>query len=322
MAMFLSRLKQVLNLGTKSITSNGTYYASSDGYDGYSSVSVTVPTPPSITPSNSSPAALTSGSAVTPSANGYAIESYDTVVPSGTPVYKTAGSIVQFAVYGGNIVSGIIDQSPSNTNPVEIHDGSNIHALDNGYFIESYDSVTPSSTPASVSSGDIVKIGGSGVILDEMPILTGNATAGDVKSGKTFYSNSLTKQTGTYTPHLTSTTLWTNTTPTSSFAGQSIQLSEDVDNFNYIKVNFRWSTSNNTTRSAIFPTSVLKAANNYSTGAIGMNVTSSGNTRCRGLYLTDDTHLYFGGCYQTTTSSQSVANTFVIPTSVEGLNIE
>lgn len=31
------------SLGTKSITANGTYYASSDGYDGYSNVSVNVP---------------------------------------------------------------------------------------------------------------------------------------------------------------------------------------------------------------------------------------------------------------------------------------
>ena len=159
MAMFLSRLKQVLNLGTKSITSNGTYYASSDGYDGYSSVSVTVPTPPSITPSNSSPAALTSGSAVTPSANGYAIESYSSVTPSNSsPVTLTSGDIVKL---GGN-----------------------------GKAVASVTNVTPSSTPTSVSANDVVKIGGSGVIVDSVPtptsITPSNSSPATITSGTTY----------------------------------------------------------------------------------------------------------------------------------------
>lgn len=98
MAMFLSRLKQILNLGTKSITANGTYTASSDGYDGYSEVTVNVPTvtPLNITPSNANPVALSSGVAVEPTANGYAIESYENLyldpevtVIDKNKIYKT-----------------------------------------------------------------------------------------------------------------------------------------------------------------------------------------------------------------------------------------
>ena len=191
MAMFLSRLKQVLNLGTKSITANGTYTASSDGYDGYSSVSVNVPsvTPTSITPSNSNPAALTSGSAVTPSANGYAIESYTSITPARLPQSVSSGDIVKV---GG---SGVImltpsNLTPSNSHPDIIYNGGTYLATAGGFAIESYTSVTPSSTPASVSSGDIVKIGGNGVIVDSVPtptsITPSNSNPPSISSGNTY----------------------------------------------------------------------------------------------------------------------------------------
>ena len=161
MAMFLSRLKQVLNLGTKSITANGTYTASSDVYDGYSSVSVTVPTPPSITPSNSSPAALTSGSAVTPSANGYAIESYSSVTPSSTQVAVSANDIVKI---GGNGV--IVDSvptptslTPSNSSPATITSGNTYTATANGKAVESVTDITPTTIdgPVSMSANTVYR---------------------------------------------------------------------------------------------------------------------------------------------------------------------
>ena len=133
MAMLLSRIKKALNLGTKSITANGTYNASSDGYDGYSSVEVNVAgvTPTPITPSNASPAALTSGTAVSPTANGYAIESYSSI-------------------------------TPSNSSPATITSGSIYKASANGKAVESVTLATPSNSDApSVSNGEIVKINGS-----------------------------------------------------------------------------------------------------------------------------------------------------------------
>ena len=102
-------------------------------------------TPTSITPSNSSPAALTSGSAVTPTANGYAIASYSSVTPSNSsPVTLTSGDIVKL---GGN-----------------------------GKAVASVTDVTPSSTPTSVSANDVVKIGGNGVIVDSVPPTPTNIT--------------------------------------------------------------------------------------------------------------------------------------------------
>lgn len=167
MAMFLSRIKKVLNLGTKNITVNGTYNASSDGYDGYSSVEVNVPTvtPTSITPSNASPVALTSGNAVTPSANGYAIESYFSRVPSNTtPGYYNPDDIIRVVNKGGYLVESITSVTPSST-PRSILKNNLVLFKGNGVIVDTITDITPSdSSPASVSSGDIIKASASGYL--------------------------------------------------------------------------------------------------------------------------------------------------------------
>lgn len=291
---------QNATLGIKSITANGNYTAITDGYDGYSRVDVNV-----------SGAALQSSKTVT------ATTSQQTVTPD--------------VGYDG-LEQVIVDpQVHTQTYTPAADTAANDMGAQNNYrYVDTSGMIVPSGNKSlsytangSYTNIDVAANATASVTVNvDPPTLTGNATAADVKSGKTFYSNDYTKKTGTYTPYLTATGLWANPNPTSSFAGQSVTLFEDVDNFAYIKVNFRWSTSDDTSRSVIFPTSTLKAAYNYSTGAIGMKGSSSGNTRCRGLYLTDDTHLYFGGCYQNTSASQSAANTYVIPTFVSGLNIE
>lgn len=139
MAMFLSRIKKILNLGTKSITQNGTYNASSDGYDGYSSVEVNVAgvTPTPITPSNASPVALTSGNAVTPSANGYAIESFYTITPSDvTPILLTSGNIYKMSG-SGKAVASVTSKTPSDSSPASIPGGTIIKASSSGYLYSS-----------------------------------------------------------------------------------------------------------------------------------------------------------------------------------------
>lgn len=131
-------------------------------------------TPTSITPSNSSPAALTANSAVTPTANGYAIESYDDIYP---------GLVAQMIEYGEIYLSHgdmyVIHNQPitiypSNADPRYVEDAHSYYEIGwgSGYVIEDYDSVTPSSTPKSVSSGDMVQINGSGVIVDSIPTPT------------------------------------------------------------------------------------------------------------------------------------------------------
>jgi len=128
-----------------------------------------------ITPSNSSPASMTSGTKYTPSTNGYAIASYDSVTPSSTPESVASGDIVKI---GG---SGVIVDSvpptptsitPSNSSPVALTADTPVNPTASGYAIASYSSVTPSNDGDVVSGGDIVKFGGSGVVVDDIAGIT------------------------------------------------------------------------------------------------------------------------------------------------------
>lgn len=51
---------------------------------------------------------------------------------------------------------------------------------------------------------------------------------------------------------LSETVLWTNPSPTASFAGQTITLSSDINNFKYLKIVCKLSTSNNTESSVMY----------------------------------------------------------------------
>lgn len=127
-----------------------------------------------ITPSNASPAPMNSGTGYKPTANGYAISSYDSVTPSSTPESVASGDIVKIG--GSGVIVDAIPTptsiTPDNSSPVQMTTGNEYSVSRTGYAIQSYDSITPSSTPESVSSGDIVKIGGSGVIVDAIPTPT------------------------------------------------------------------------------------------------------------------------------------------------------
>ena len=51
----------------------------------------------------------------------------------------------------------------------------------------------------------------------------------------------------------TETVLWTNGSPTSSFAQKTVTLSDNINNYDYIKMTFRYSTSDDTELVEIFP---------------------------------------------------------------------
>lgn len=170
MAMFLARIKKALNLGTKSITANGTYTASSDGYEGYSQVSVAVPDPPSITPSNVSPIAITANSSVKFSRDGYAIQSYSSKTPDDSnPPSVSSGSIIKVSSYSGYLyktqqsgvdISNIIDVATTtiaqSTRKNAIYTVGisviNVKNASTGYAIRFYDSPTASTWFDSVSN--------------------------------------------------------------------------------------------------------------------------------------------------------------------------
>lgn len=105
-------------------------------------------TPTSITPSNANPVPLTSGVAVEPTANGYAIGGYDNITPPSTPQ----------AIYWGDM----------------------LRMLGNGFVIDNYYPVTPSdSTPPQLSQGYVYVPTANGYLYETQQS-GGNISAGTV----------------------------------------------------------------------------------------------------------------------------------------------
>lgn len=176
-----------------------------------------------ITPSNSSPASMTSGTGYKPTANGYAISSYREITPSpwqsGTPI--SSGDIIRFTGDGYAVPEdeeiaprdveaprldgrthyfvasrdggyAVENQPvvihPSDSHPVVLERGLNYNIMySDGYAIESQpQSLTPSdNSPASISSGGMYRAGGAGYAIASNPVsLTpSNSSPAAISSG-------------------------------------------------------------------------------------------------------------------------------------------
>lgn len=113
--------------------------------------------PTNITPSNSSPVSLTSGSAYKPSANGYAISSYSNLTPSDSSPVQLANNTIYKTNGQGTAVEYLYNITPSATNPPGVSSGNNYHMLDSGNVIKGMaingNGVTPSSSGQYFYSG-------------------------------------------------------------------------------------------------------------------------------------------------------------------------
>lgn len=145
--------------------------------------------------------------------------------------------------------------TPSNSSPAQIASGSDYHATANGYAIASYDSVTPSSTAVSVAADDIVKIGGSGVIVDSIP-----------------------------TP--TETTLWQNSDPTANMGTKTLisNFSSMIQDYDYLKFIWHTSTTDNTEMFIIVSVTDYKATGSGDGNMITMGTKISGTRYARQVY--------------------------------------
>lgn len=175
-----------------------------------------------ITPSNSSPASMSAGTAYEPTANGYAIASYSSVTPSNSsPVSLSSGSIYKMGGNGkavasvtdvtpsnsspvsltsgtvykmggaGKAVASVTDITPSNTTPASMSSDTIYNSKGIGYAITSYQTLTPSnSSPPSIASGTIYKGGGSGHAISSYAASDNlsNSTITPSPSGAYFYS--------------------------------------------------------------------------------------------------------------------------------------
>lgn len=268
------------------------------GYQGWvngSKVSgnYTEPTITDITPSDSSPVALATTGNYHPTSAGYAIKNSPTSITPASlnPVELTSGR-VYLAAGGGYAIKRYNEVDASDSSPVFLgKSGTGEYGLykvttnGGGYLIKSNPTtLTPNdSDPPAIASGVIYKGGGAGFAV---------ATK----------------------PSKTETTLWTNSSSTSSFAAKDVTgLSAGIDTFDYIRITYRASTSDSTSQSTTFAASELPSSSGRTT--IGMMVGNS--TRFRPIYKSSNTSIYFYASY--TPSSTSSSNTYVIPTKIEGI---
>lgn len=116
----------------------------------------------------------------------------------------------------------------------------------------------------------------------------------------------------------TETTLWTNSSPTSSFSDETVTISDDLNNYNYLKVEYRLSTANSTTSNAII--SIEQLINNgtfYDTGGKFAMCSRIDTPYARLMAYASSTTLKFGLAYKL--YSTEITNSYVIPTNIYGI---
>ena len=266
------------------ITTNGTKDLGNNHNYRYVNVNVPSPTIYSVTPSNSIPPDLETSKVYRPTSAGYAIADYD-----------------------------VLD--PSNSSPASLSSGHMYASEGSGYAIASYSSKTPSdSSPASLSIGSFYKMSGSGYAISSYSSVTPSA-------GGTYFSSGMKKMSSSgyaYSskPTPTETTLWTNSSPTSSFASQTVTLSQDIDNFDFLKITARASTTSDKRIGVIISVSDFK--NTVTTGqgaSLGICGGNSGAHARRAVAYTSDTQVWFSGA----ASGGTAYNNTAIPVSISGL---
>lgn len=117
------------------------------------------------------------------------------------------------------------------------------------------------------------------------------------------------------------TALWTNSAPTSTFAAQTITLSDDIDNYDYLRFYVRLSTSNAKSNSIFISVNDFKNTGN---AANSLNLAHScyyevSSIRNRHFYYVSDTSIGFGTCFNSGNTGSD--NTYLIPTKISGVKL-
>ena len=113
-------------------------------------------------------------------------------------------------------------------------------------------------------------------------------------------------------------TLWTNSTPTAQFATQTVTLSDDINNFSYVGITFRFTTSDATETTCIYPVADFK---NFKIGQgymCGATVSRAANANIlRRFEYVSDVSIHFSD--GTATSGATTDNSESIPIEIFGL---
>ena len=117
---------------------------------------------------------------------------------------------------------------------------------------------------------------------------------------------------------LSATSLWTNSSPTSNFSGQSVSLSSSIANYKYIGIKYRASTSLTTEMEfLVTPATLQKSLSTANNNTLTFGARNSSNQRYdRGVTYTSNTSLTFTEASRVNTSGTN--NGFCIPTKITG----
>ena len=111
---------------------------------------------------------------------------------------------------------------------------------------------------------------------------------------------------------MTETTLWTNPNPSSLYSNGTVTLSDDIDNYDYIKFTYKPWTTSSQIMSSLYPLSDVKLSvsgnsTNHSVMSMICNLSDNSNF-ARRVYYASDTSITFNASYQINASNSS-ANT-------------
>lgn len=257
---------------------------------------------------------------------------YDAGVAAGTPTLTgnaTASDVMSGKTFYNNsttkqtgtyVAPTITSIAPSDSSPVSMSANSNYKPTTAGYAIKnSPTSLTPSNTsPPSIANGTIYKGGGSGYAISSYTSISSSELTNGVYFTSGFKKMPSSGYAYASQPTLKETTLWTNSSPTSNFAAQTITLSQDIDNYDYLKIAYRLSTSASTELSLIISVQDFKnTADANGKGVITLNSKSSNVIYARLIYYASDTSVFATVAYKIGSSGNSQA--YSIPTKISGL---
>ena len=121
------------------------------------------------------------------------------------------------------------------------------------------------------------------------------------------------------------TTLWTNSSPSSSLSGGDVTLSQSIANFDLLKFEFNYSTSDSQNLITYVDVPTFRANSKSASGTAGKGInpscliyTGSANY-ARTCYYTSDTKVYIGTCSRIGSSGNS--NTSLILKYIKGIKI-
>lgn len=118
---------------------------------------------------------------------------------------------------------------------------------------------------------------------------------------------------------LSETTLWTNSTPTSSFPNSDITLNNNLSEYDSIRIYYRVSTSNNkTTFVDVSESDFIEMVGIDGTLKVGISCFDGGTTYLRALNYIDNYTVHFNSAGQLGVTTLS--NTKCIPVKICGLN--